>query len=74
MACGVPCVVTDVGDSALIVGETGRVVPAKDSETLSTAWHEMLLLEEDALKKLSAKARGRVVSEYSVKVLLDLNQ
>src|SRR6185503_9929721 len=34
MSCGVPCVVTDIGDSALIVGQTGRVVPAQNPEAL----------------------------------------
>ena len=71
MACGVPCVVTDVGDSGLVVGETGKVVSAKDSEALSTTWHEVLSLDDDELKKLSAKARARVVSEYSMESLLN---
>lgn len=66
MACEVPCVVTDVGDSARIVGETGRVVPPRDPLALASAWQELIDLGETGRQELGRKARERVESLYSL--------
>lgn len=71
MACGVPCVVTDVGDSALLVGKTGKVVSAKDSEALALAWSDMLLLDRSIFEERTIAARKRVVNEFGVGVLIE---
>ncbi len=66
MSCGIPCVVTDVGDSAWLVGNTGRVVPPKDPEALAVAWTELILLGWESREKLGKMARRRIIESFSL--------
>ena len=66
MACGVPCAVTDLGDSAVIVGDTGRVVPPRDPEALADAWHELLALPPDERARLGQAARRRMEEHFDL--------
>lgn len=66
MACGVPCVVTDAGDSAEIVGSTGRVVAVGDMDGL--AREMVVVLRQPAAERaaLGRQARARVQAEYEI--------
>ena len=68
MACGVPCVVTDVGDSAWVVGDAGFVVPPKNPSALAQGWQLCLSRDRDELK---GKRRLRIIENYSVKQLVE---
>jgi len=71
MACGVPCVVTDVGDSALIVGDTGRVVPPSDPESLAKACLETLELNPYVRSQLGQSARQRIQNHFSLRIMVE---
>lgn len=65
MACGIPCVVTDVGDSAWIVGDTGIVVPPKNPEELETAMKR--LIEDIGNNSYNREhLRQRIIDQFSV--------
>lgn len=66
MACAVPCVATDVGDSAYIVGETGKVVPAGDPEVFAGACLELIDAGDEGRGQLGTAARNRVLREFSL--------
>lgn len=66
MSCAVPCVVTDVGDSALLVGETGIVIPPKNPNALALAWDNMLQMEKSQLHAQGIKARQQILKHYSL--------
>lgn len=70
MACAVPCVVTDVGDSAAIVGTTGEVAPGGDSQALANGW-KRLLARLQIQPGLRAEARNRITQHFGIASLVE---
>lgn len=72
MACGTPCVTTNVGDAALIVGDTGWVVPHSDAAALANAIQEALNEMKDSAKWNIRKeaAQKRVIENYSLERMI----
>jgi glycosyltransferase involved in cell wall biosynthesis len=74
MACGTPCITTDVGDAALIVGDTGWVVPSRNHRELAdkilTAIHEKNNLSETWSRR-KIESRERVVNNFSIEKMIN---
>ncbi len=66
MSCGVPCVVTDVGDSAEIVGDFGLVVEPANPEMLAAGWKKILDMKRETRAALGEKARERIEKNYEI--------
>lgn len=67
MACGVPCVVTDVGDAAALVGESGLVVPVGDAAAIARAW-STLRADHASRHHRGAAALDRIRARYTAQV------
>ena len=70
MSCGVPCVATDSGDSADILGPTGLVVPPRNPPALAAAWERLAALGPDERRRLGAEARERIVRHYDLAAVI----
>jgi glycosyltransferase involved in cell wall biosynthesis len=66
MASGVPCAVTDVGDSAYIVGDAGRVVSPGDMVGLAAALEDLLSLSLAKRTALGERTRARVAEHFEI--------
>jgi glycosyltransferase involved in cell wall biosynthesis len=74
MACGVPCVVTDVGDCRWIVGECGRVVPPGDPDALAKGLNDLMDLSVEGRREMGQQARQRIESMFSISNLVAQTQ
>jgi glycosyltransferase involved in cell wall biosynthesis len=72
MACGVPCVATNVGDSALIINDNKSIVEPGDFMQLSNSITRLVNISNDKDKwmKLCNESRRRVVTNYSLEVMV----
>jgi glycosyltransferase involved in cell wall biosynthesis len=66
MACAVPVVATDIGDTRWVMGETGRIVPPRDPAALAKACLEIL----DAGIVQDFEARERIEQQFSLRSVL----
>jgi glycosyltransferase involved in cell wall biosynthesis len=66
MACGVPVIATDVGDSALIVADQGIIIPTKDSEALTKAIENFMISPPS-----SENIRNRILLNFSVPQMVE---
>lgn len=67
MACEVPCVVTDLGDCAHLVGDGGRVVPPRDAAALAGAWEQLVALGPAGRRGVGAAARARIAARFDLR-------
>jgi glycosyltransferase involved in cell wall biosynthesis len=71
MAAGIPNVVTDVGDSALIVGNLGKVVPPGNPAALAHACGELMDLGEPAREALGIRCTARIAEKFSRPAMIE---
>lgn len=68
MACGLPCVVTDVGDSAGIVADDGVAVPRDDPDALAAA----LIAQAKGLDRHDPmRPRRRIMENFSLDEMVE---
>jgi glycosyltransferase involved in cell wall biosynthesis len=70
MACGVPVVATDTGDTARLIGATGLIVPPGDAVRLADGWATLLASDRAGLGR---DARQRILTEFDSGQALDHN-
>lgn len=72
MACGVPCVLTDLGDARLLVADTGWVVPPRDPSGLAVAIAEALAALQDGAGWSARReaCRRRIVENFALEKMV----
>lgn len=70
MASGIPCVSTDVGAAAAVIGDTGALVPRADWQALAHRLEEFLDLAPESRAALGAAARRRIEDKFSLAAIV----
>lgn len=70
MSVAVPCVVTDVGDAALLLGDAGLVVPPRDPAALAGAIEQLIEAGPDQRAAIGRRGRQRIADHFSIEAVV----
>ena len=68
MACGTPCVATDVGATRTVIGSAGSVVHPNDPQAIATELLRLLRATPDTRRQLGEAARSVIGSQYTLQL------
>lgn len=71
MACGLPCIATDVGDCARLMDGNGRIVPPGDTGQMAEAIGEMARMDLARRAEIGEAARARIIAAYGLDATVD---
>lgn len=66
MSSGVPCVATNIGDIASLIGDSGVIVEPNNPQALADGWQAILELPPMKYNALSLQARLRILEFYNL--------
>ena len=72
IACGIPCVSTDIGDSANIIANFAPIVPAKNPEALALAWESTLNRYSIKQSRIALEMRQSIITRFSCDTIASL--
>ena len=70
MSAGVPCVVTDVGDAALLLGDAGLVVPPRDPAAMAEVITQLIEADPEHRAALGQRGRQRIMDHFSIEAVV----
>jgi glycosyltransferase involved in cell wall biosynthesis len=72
MSCALPCVATNVGDVAYLLGETGILTPPRDPEAIAQALKKLIDIGREGRMLLGEAARRRIIDHFSLEAVTQL--
>jgi glycosyltransferase involved in cell wall biosynthesis len=71
MACEVPSIATDVGDTKLLVGDTGLVAPVGDIVGIVHAWQKLISETPAEKRTRQLNCRQRIENKFSLEAMIE---
>jgi len=69
MGAGVPCVATDVGDTAYLLGDGGIVVPPRNPSAFEAALAQLVQAGPEGRRAMGERGRARLAEHFSIRLV-----